>query len=154
MSLVVNRGKSAPGCALLFDGEEDTPLPKASSATPKNLEVSTRRWFEGCAPKNCTRSPDTPYSHVGMTTALSRAAFKEPKVRYPTRQCSITLPLCSLHCPSSANCCTPFCATPVEEKKDSRTAATRLILQIFCVITTFYSIASARRRGETNSRSL
>src|SRR3984885_2966540 len=149
MSPVVNWGKSAPGCALLFDGEDDTPLPKASSATPKNLEVSTSRWLEGCAPKNGTRSPDTPYSHVAMTTAFSRAAFNEPKVRYTTRHGSITLPRCRLHCPSSANCCTPFCATPVEGKKDSRTAA-RPSLQILCVITPFYSIV----RDDFNAASI
>ncbi len=101
MSRTVNLGNALPGCCRLLDGEEETPLPSASTAMTKYRELSMS--FPG--PIFLPRSSDVPIDQVSISTALPLAASSLPKVRYPTWQSRMTSPLSSFKSPRSAVFC-------------------------------------------------
>lgn len=62
MSRIEKCGNFIRGCALLFEGEEDTPLPRASMAITWYLDVSTS--LPG--PSRSGRSAVVPVNHVEL----------------------------------------------------------------------------------------
>jgi hypothetical protein len=75
MSRTVKRGKCMCGCAALFEGEDDTPSPSASTRITKYFEESTS--FPG--PTRPGKSLVVPVNQVGKSTAFDFAAFQQGK---------------------------------------------------------------------------
>jgi hypothetical protein len=73
---MVNFGNFILGWAVLFDGDDDTPLPIASTTTTNRFAGSTN--FPG--PIIAARSAVVPVNQVGHSTAFERLAFKVPAV--------------------------------------------------------------------------
>ena len=76
MSRTQKRGKRMPGCARLFDGEVDNPLPIGSVATMKYLRVSSAL----PSPIRKSRRWCVPVSAEQTRIALERSASSVPWV--------------------------------------------------------------------------
>ena len=72
MSRMLTVGKVLPGCAGLLDGDDETPLPSASTMMVKNFVLSAR------LPGEATKLFWTllPVNQVGTSTALERSALR------------------------------------------------------------------------------
>src|SRR6476469_7406128 len=101
MSLMVKMGNPGPGCAPLLEGEDDVPLPKASTAMTKYLELSTSLPGPICQ-ASCAL---VPCNHGASTTAFDLDGFNRPNVRYPIWQFLMRSPLSSRKSPRSATRC-------------------------------------------------
>ena len=94
MSLMVITGKST-----VFDGEEDTPLVKASTTMMYNPLVS----IEFSDPELMTSALD-PVNHVAHKTILFLSAFSLPVDLKATLQSSIMLPVVVVKSPILTIC--------------------------------------------------
>jgi hypothetical protein len=78
ISRVVKAGNKGPGWVAEFEGDDETPSPKASMTTTKYSAGSTSL----SAPVAIAPAPALlPLNQVGMKTPLERSALSVPQVR-------------------------------------------------------------------------